>query len=81
MFGNLNYKSAVAVVPSDVVGGNFAKGICQGIYVGGAGNIAAVMEDGTVATFTAPVLGTILPIRALRVNATNTTATLLLALY
>lgn len=79
MFGNLNYKAAVAVVPSDVT--SFTRGVCQGIYVGGAGNVAAVMEDGTVATFTAPPVGSILPIRAVRVNATNTTATLMLALY
>lgn len=79
MFGNLNYKSAVAVVPHDT--NSFTRGVCQGIYVGGAGNVAAVMEDGTVATFTAPPVGSILPIRAVRVNATNTTATLMLALY
>jgi hypothetical protein len=79
MFGNLNYKAAVAVVPHDT--NKFTRGVCQGIYVGGAGNVAAVMEDGTVATFTAPPVGSILPIRATRVNATNTTATLMLALY
>jgi len=79
MFGNLNYRGAVAVVPSDTV--PFARNVCQGIYVGGAGNIAAVMSDGTVVTFTAVPVGTILPIQAVRVNATNTTATLMLALY
>ena len=77
--GNFNYAGAVAVTPSDV--NNFARGVCQGIYVGGAGAIAAVMEDGTVATFSAVPVGTLLPIRATRVNSTNTTATLLLALY
>lgn len=79
MYGNLNYRSAVAVVPSDTV--KFARGVCQGIYVGGAGNVTAVMEDGTVATFTAVPVGTILPIRAIRVNATLTTATQMVALY
>ena len=79
MYGNLNYRSAVVVVPSDTV--NFARGVCQGIYVGGAGNVTAVMEDGTVATFTAPPVGSILPIRAIRVNATLTSATLMVALY
>ena len=79
MYGNLNYRAAVAVVPSDVT--NFTRGVCQGIYVGGAGNMTAVMEDGTVATFTAVSVGSILPIRAVRVNATLTTATLMVALY
>lgn len=69
----------MAVVPSDTV--NFAKGVCQGIYIGGAGNVTAVMEDGTVATFTAPPVGSILPIRAIRVNATLTSATQMVALY
>lgn len=81
MFGNYNYRGAVPVVTSDLPAGNFARGVCQGIFVGGAGNVAAVMEDGTVATFTAPPVGTILPIRAVRINTTNTTATLMVALY
>lgn len=79
MFGNLNYRGAVVVVPSDVTA--FARGVTEGIFVGGAGNVTALMEDGTVATFTAVPVGTILPIRATRVNATLTTATLMLALY
>ena len=79
--GNFNYRGAVAITPGDTSVNNFARGVCQGIYVGGAGAIAAVMEDGTVATFSAVPVGTLLPIRAVRVNATNTTATLLLALY
>jgi hypothetical protein len=51
-----------------------------GIYVGGAGNVSVVMEDGSTVTFTAPPVGTILPIRVKRVRATGTTATLLIGL-
>lgn len=50
------------------------------IYVGGAGNVAVTMESGDVVTFTAPPVGTVLPIRVSRVMATNTTATLLIGL-
>lgn len=53
---------------------------CDAIYVGGAGIVIAVAEDGTTGAFTA-VAGEILPIRAIRVNSTTTTATLMNALY
>lgn len=53
----------------------------RGIYVGGTGDVAAVMMDGSVLTFSAVPAGTLLPIRCTRVNSTNTTATLMLALY
>jgi hypothetical protein len=53
----------------------------RAIYVGGAGNVAAVMLGGTVLTFVAVPAGTILPIRATRINSTNTTATSMLSLY
>jgi len=53
---------------------------CDAIYVGGAGIVVAVMSNGTTGAFTA-VAGEILPLRAIRVNSTTTTATLLLALY
>lgn len=50
------------------------------IYVGGAGIVVAVMEDGSQPQFTA-VAGEILPIRSIRVMSTTTTATLMNALY
>jgi hypothetical protein len=68
-----------AIVPSDSV--NFAEGICEGIYVAVSGNIVAVGQDGAAVTFTAVAAGGILPIRALRVNSTGTTATGLVACY
>lgn len=50
------------------------------IYVGGAGIVVAIFEDGTAIQFTA-VAGEILPLRTIRVNSTTTTATLMAALY
>lgn len=55
--------------------------IARALYVGGAGNIAAVMPDDSVVTFVGLSAGTILPVRVKRVNATNTTATNIVALY
>lgn len=68
----------VAVTPSDTV--NLLGG-CRGIYVGGAGNVALVGEDDTAVTFTAVPVGTFMSCGPKRVNLTNTTATLLVALY
>jgi hypothetical protein len=68
---------AVAVTPSDVT----VIPVTRGIYIGGAGNLAVRMEDGQTVTFTAPVVGTILDIAVDMVMSTNTTATLLVAMY
>lgn len=67
-----------AVVKSDTV--DFAK-VSKAIYVGGTGDVAAVMADGTVLLYSAVPVGTILPIQAKRINSTNTTATLMVAMY
>lgn len=82
MITNSRYNKAVPVVASDTV--NFVnqglgRGLCDGLYVGGAGIVAAVFEDGTVVNFTA-VAGEVLPIAIKRVNAAVTTATLMVAL-
>lgn len=72
--------SAAAITPSDISSNNFDS--CQGIYVGGAGNVAVVFEgDGTAVVFNSVPAGTVLPVRAIRINSTNTTATNLVALY
>ena len=74
----LSYGSAIAVTPSDTVPIS-----CRAIYVGGAGNVAIkTTSAATAVTFTAPPVGTILPmmIDGGQIMATNTTATLLLAL-
>ena len=73
-----SFRHAVAITPHNST--NFEFGLCSAIWVGGAGNVVAVLQDDTVVTFGAAV-GSVIPIRAKRVNSTNTTATLLVALH
>ena len=68
----------LSVTPSDSV--NLPAG-CRGLFVGGAGNLSLVGADGTAVTFTGVTAGTTLPVGPVRVNSTNTTATLIVALY
>lgn len=68
-----------AITPHDST--DFVGFVTRGIYVGGAGNVVAVRYDDTPITFSGVPAGTVLPIRARRVNNTSTTATLLVALY
>lgn len=69
---------AAAITPNDSTD---LSTVTRGIYVGGAGNIAADMMDGTAVTVSGALAGTVLPLRVKRVKSTNTTATNLLALY
>lgn len=73
-----NYNVAQAIIKSDTV--DFPLGVCDAIFVGGAGIVVAIMEDGNAVQFTC-VAGQVLPVRAKRVNSTTTTATLMVALY
>lgn len=71
------YSSAVAVTTSDTV-----PITCRAIYVGGAGNVTITPKTGgTAVTFTAPPVGSILPVELNQgfINAA-TTATVLVAL-
>lgn len=69
-----------SVTPSDSV--NFTGGrVCRALYIGGAGNLVAVDKNGTAVTFSGIAAGSVLPIRCIRVNATSTTATLIVALF
>lgn len=77
-FLNYPHSSAVVVTPSDSVD---LAAVTRALYVGGTGNITAVMKDGQTVLFSAIPVGTILPIRVSRVNATATTATLIVALW
>lgn len=54
--------------------------VTRAIYVGGAGNIAAVDVDGNVVTFNGALAGTTINIRVRRINDA-TTATNLVALW
>jgi hypothetical protein len=79
------YSKAVAITTSDTVNipgpNSGASGqLTDAVYVGGAGIVVAVFQDDTTVNFTA-VAGEIIPIRIKRVNSTNTTATLMVALY
>lgn len=63
-----NAASSTKAIPADA------------IYVGSAGIVVAVFENGQTANFTA-VAGEILPIKTIRVNSSTTTADLMNALY
>lgn len=68
----------LAVTPSDST--NLKAG-CRGLWVGGAGNVAVVGDDDVAVTLTGVAAGTCIPVGPKRVNSTNTTATLIIALY
>ena len=75
-----SFNIAIAVTKSDTVGFGGPKPLCDALYVGGAGIVVAIMQDGSAVSFTA-VAGGVLPIQCQRVNSTTTTATLCVALY
>lgn len=66
-----------AITPSDTVNFTFT---ARALRVGVAGDVVAVREDGTAVKFVNCYAGEVLPIVAIRVNATNTTATDLVGL-
>ncbi len=70
--------SGEAVSKSDTVD---LTNVSRGLYVGGAGDVAVLMLDGTALTFSSVPAGTLLPIRVSRVKSTGTTATNMVALY
>lgn len=72
--------AAAAVVPSDTVKLGSAT---RALYVGGAGDLTVIMAGQTLdspVTFKAVPVGTFLPISVSQVMATNTTATLIVAI-
>lgn len=84
-----NYNRAVSITKSDTVnydGSTYSatattKAIpADAIFVGGAGIVVAIFEDGSSAQFTVTA-GAVLPLKTIRVNSTTTTATLMNALY
>ena len=77
-FANPSYHFSRVVTPSDTV--NFAEGVCDAIHVGVGGTITVVFQDLSTAQFTATT-GQIIPVRAIRVNNTNTAATTMVAMY
>lgn len=71
------YRKAEVVTKSDTVD---LTNVSRALWVGGAGNVIVIMQDGTQVTFTAVAAGTLLPICISRVMSTNTTATSMVAL-
>ena len=67
--------STETVVPSNTV--NLANP-CDALYVGVSGNITGVMRDGTVQLFENVPVG-VFPFGFIRINATGTTATKMVA--
>lgn len=68
----------VTITPSDTT--TFAPPL-RAIWVGGAGAVAVLMNDDTVAvTLAAVPVGTLLNVSVIKVMATNTTATLMVGL-
>ena len=59
---------------------NLKGGLCDAVWVGGAGTLAAVFQDGSVVDFEC-IAGQYLPIKIKRVNSTGTDADLMVALY
>ena len=53
----------------------------RAIWVGGAGNIAVEMLEGGTQVFEGVVAGSLLPLQVTRVNDTDTTATLMVAVF
>jgi hypothetical protein len=73
-----SYRGGVAVTPSD----STVLAPTRGLYIGGTGNVIVDFADGTTGVLlTAPALGVILPISVVKVKATGTTATAILAIY
>jgi hypothetical protein len=83
-FSSTNHPSpaefAVEVTASDSSANNLIVA-ARGLYVGGGGNAVVVTPDGEAVTFLNLVTGSVLPVRFVRVNSTNTTATGLVALF
>ena len=78
MITNPSYNIATAITASDTVDITLLG--TDAIYVGGAGVVPVVFLDGSVVNFTC-IAGQVLPVKARRINATNLTATTLVALY
>ncbi len=69
------YQGGKAITTSDTVD---QQG--RALWVGGTGNVVMVTVGGDTLTFTAIAANTLIPVSFKRINATNTTATALIAL-
>jgi len=71
-------RDAVAVVPNDSTDLSV---LPRALFIGQTGDVSAVLAGGQSLVFRNVQAGSILPVRAVRVNATGTTATDLVALW
>ena len=71
-------RDGVAVTPND---GADLTNVTKALFVGGAGNLALVTQNGTTLTLTGVIAGSYLPIRVSQVKATGTTATNIAAFF
>mgnify|MGYP001602506911 FL=1 len=71
------FNQGLAITPSDTVNHTWT---FDAFLVGGAGNVVLVQEDNVTVTLTGLLAGHVYRIRGIRVNATSTTATSLVAL-
>ena len=83
-YNKLQVGRAAAVTPSNTVNipaitGGSNNGCV--LYVGGAGNLKVLTVGGDEVTFTAIPVGTFVPVQVLKVFATGTTATNIVALW
>jgi len=69
-----SFHKAAAITPHDT-----NPNVFSAIYVGGAGNVTVTTKNGDLVTFTAPPVGSIIPVSTSLVMAA-TTATLLIGL-
>lgn len=73
-----SYRGGVAVTPSDTT----LLAPTRGLYVGGAGNVTVDLADGTTGILlTAPAIGVVHQLSVIKVKATGTTATAIVAIY
>ena len=70
--------NAAAITPSDSVDLPIS---ARAVYVGSSGNASVVTVGGDTVMFANLANGSILPVRVIRVNATGTTASDLVAIY
>lgn len=77
------FNRCLAISPddtADLASYTATKRLTNAVYVGVAGDVVAVFADNTTQTFTVSA-STFLPLAVRRINATNTTATSLVACY
>jgi hypothetical protein len=76
----ISYNRFQTITPDDAVTGDFALGVADAVYVGGAGTVTVVLQNGTTQQFTATA-GLYLRASCKRVNSTGTAATNMVACY